>query len=273
MRLLIVDMNALLSRAYYVKRNWYWYTMLINRARLFDTTHIIFCFDEPSPPEDNVRKALNSEYKANRKPDKERYVFIEEVKLLVKEHLPESVYSHYEADDQIASIAYSFNKLPECEAIGIMTGDKDLFQCSQLGKVNILYLHDKENFIYNKDMVTMKYMQPEHIATYKALAGDTGDNIKGGRKIGDKTARKLITEFGTLENMYANIDLIDNKVANKLEASIESIFESRTLATLRFVEGLYFAEPYDESKLLMMRQKAFNKMSASELERVDWELL
>jgi hypothetical protein len=45
------------------------------------------------------------------------------------------------------------------------------------------------------------------------------------------------------------------------------------LATLRFVEGLYFAEPYDESKLLMMRQKAFNKMSASELERVDWELL
>lgn len=273
MRLLIVDMNALLTRAYYVKMNYYWYTMLMNRARLFDATHITFCFDEPAKPNENIRKNINSEYKANRKPDPARYEWIESTKELTREFFPDCIYCHYEADDTIASIAYTFNDSDDTEAIGILTGDKDLFQCTQLDKVSIIYLPDKIDFIYNKAMVEAKYMSPNEISTYKALAGDAGDNIKGGHKIGDKTARKLIAEFGSLENIFSNLGAIDNKVAVKLEASYESIFESRQLATLRFVKNIYFVEPYDESKLLNMRQKYFNSLSVQELDLVKWEML
>lgn len=271
MRLMVVDMNALLTRAYYVKMEWYWFTMLLNRAKLYDPTHIIFCFDEPTPPEANVRKVINSGYKANRKPDPKRYEFIEATKQLVKEFYPDYVYCHYEADDTIASIAYSYSQ--SGWEVGIVTGDKDLFQCASLPNTVIIYLPDKVDFIYNKAKVTDKYMPPEEIATYKALAGDVGDNIKGGKKIGDKTARALTTTYKTLENIYYYISEIDNKVANKLIVSQEQILESYQLAKLRFVSGTYMAKQYDPYDIIQMRDKYFSQLAVETMDKIDWSLI
>lgn len=271
MKLLIVDMNALLSRAYYVRMKWYWYTMLLNRAEYFKPTHIAFCFDEPVPPEDNIRKAINPEYKANRKPDPERYAFIEQVKKAVQEKFPFATYCHYEADDTIASIAYSFSSANW--QVAIMTGDKDLFQCGALSNTVILYLPDKETMVYDHETITAKYMPPEVIATYKALAGDAGDNIKGGYKIGDKTARNLIAEFGTIDNIFSNIDIIKPAIAKRLTMSQESIYQSLQLAKLKFVKDTYTVDPFMEKDILALQNDYFNSLTPDEFNEIDWSLV
>lgn len=271
MKLLIVDMNALLSRAYYVRMKWYWYTMLLNRASYFAPTHITFCFDEPVPPEDNIRKAINPTYKANRKPDPDRYAFIEQIKKAVQEKFPFATYCHYEADDTIASIAYSFSS--NNWEVAIMTGDKDLFQCGGLANTVILYLPDKETMVYNRQTITEKYMLPEEIATYKALAGDAGDNIKGGYKIGDKTARALIAEFGTIDNIFSNIHTIKPAVAKRLAMSEESIYQSLQLARLKFVKDTYIVSPFAEKDILALQNDYFNTLTPDEFSQIDWSLV
>lgn len=75
---------------------------------------------------------------------------------------------------------------------------------------------------------------PNQIIDYKALRGDTSDNIPGIRGIGEKTAAKLLTDWGTLENIYANIDKIDGKsLKTKLVEGEEIAKLSQFLATIK----------------------------------------
>ncbi len=139
----------------------------------------------------------------------------------------------YEADDVIGTLAAEFgeNELH----IEIFSGDLDLLQLVRGETVTVTILKtgisNVEN--YHEAKVLARYgVPPARIPDWKGLVGDPSDNIPGAKGIGPKTARELLVEFGTLEEIYDNISIITPTVAKKLEASRTIVFESRELATI-----------------------------------------
>ena len=118
----------------------------------------------------------------------------------------------------------------------ILTGDQDAFQLIQKsGCITVLIPSKGELVCYDWERVHDKLgVYPNQIIDYKALRGDTSDNIPGIRGIGEKTAAKLLTDWGTLENIYANIDKIDGKsLKTKLVEGEETAKLSQFLATIK----------------------------------------
>jgi DNA polymerase-1 len=139
----------------------------------------------------------------------------------------------FEADDLIGTITRIFetNKF----RVVILTGDKDIFQlitdnvfvaAPQLGLANIK--------IFDKNEVEKKLdVKPNQIIEYKALAGDPSDNYPGASGIGPKTASKLIHQFGTVEQIYKDIDRVESeKVKEVLKKEKDSVLLSKKLATI-----------------------------------------
>jgi DNA polymerase-1 len=117
----------------------------------------------------------------------------------------------FEADDLIASVAkLAYNEFDE---IRIITGDKDLLQlvnekvnvCLTKKGVGELEEYTKDNFFEKMNI------NPYQITDYKGLVGDTSDNLPGIKGIGEKTAVKLLNEFGTLENILEHVDKLSGK--------------------------------------------------------------
>ncbi len=152
----------------------------------------------------------------------------------------------FEADDVIGTLA--------CKAahegfwVQILTGDQDAFQLvddldpdnpakAHAGKIEVLIpprMPRDEMKTYDRQAVFEKWgIYPEQVIDFKGLKGDTSDNIPGVPGVGDKTAVKFLTEYKTLENLYAHIDeLPKNKMREKLETFKEQAFLSKTLATI-----------------------------------------
>lgn len=179
-----------------------------------------------------------ADYKATRtKAPDELFAQIPLVKEVVAAcDIPQFEAEGFEADDIIATLARRLNtENPELEVM-IATGDFDEFQLAN-EKTSILY--PTKGFrgadIFTPTRIKEKYgITPNQIPDYKGLAGDSSDNIKGVRGIGDKTAVALLSEFVTLEGIYENIEKITGAKRTKLEADRESAFHSRELATLRY---------------------------------------
>jgi len=117
----------------------------------------------------------------------------------------------------------------------LVTGDKDAYQ---LVKDNVrIYANTKgisEYEIYDTDGVVNKVgLGPDQIIDYMALMGDTSDNVPGVKGIGEKTALKLITEYGTLEKIYENVDSIKGKTGEMLRTGKDMALLSRDLVTIR----------------------------------------
>ncbi len=137
----------------------------------------------------------------------------------------------YEADDIIGTIAKMTEEDPEFASV-IVSSDKDLLQLiSSETEVKLL---KQIGFIrYNHDTFVEDYkIEPIRIIDLKALMGDASDNIPGVKGIGEKTALKLLQEYGSLDNIYANIDNIKGKVQEKLATDKESAYMSRDIATI-----------------------------------------
>lgn len=138
----------------------------------------------------------------------------------------------YEADDIIGTVAKQAEDrdLP----VMILTGDKDAFQLLD-GKIQVL-MPSKETklAVYGRQEVFDKMgVWPEQIIDYKALCGDTSDNIPGVKGIGPKTAVQLLGEYKTLDGIYANLDKIKSaSVKTKLETSKDIAYQSQRLATI-----------------------------------------
>ncbi|MBN2737923.1 MAG: DNA polymerase I [Spirochaetales bacterium] len=146
----------------------------------------------------------------------------------------------YEADDIIGSIARRCEE--EGRAVYIYTKDKDLLQLVS-SKINILYPSKGPDFeIWGPDEVfANRGIRPDQIRDYLALAGDSSDNIPGVSGIGEKTAISLLTEYGSLEGVYENLDLISSKSQKeKLARGKDMALLSQELATL-FQGDLYTA--------------------------------
>ncbi len=140
----------------------------------------------------------------------------------------------FEADDIIASYVELFKQ--QGEQSYILSGDKDILQL--VGK-GVRVLHpEKGGGIYSEwdSEAVLKHrgVRPEQIVDYLALAGDQADNIPGVKGIGDKTAVRLLSEFGSLDGIYKSIDSVKpESIRKKLIDGKESAYLSRELVILK----------------------------------------
>jgi len=201
--------------------------------------YIIIAFDLQKP---SFRHQKDPNYKANRKEAEED--FITDLKnlhqLLTALNLQIITAVGYEADDVLATLAKQASKLGY--RVKIVSGDRDLFQLvDETEKISVIYLDNQaikssKNFNYpefDRAAVEDKLgVKPEQVVDYKALCGDKSDNIPGVRGIGEKTAIKLLSEYGNLEAIYQNIEKIKGAVKKKLETGLEDAKKSQYLAKL-----------------------------------------
>ena len=145
-------------------------------------------------------------------------------------NIPRLEMEGFEADDVLGSIA----RLAAEQGLGvkIITGDRDLLQL--VNERTVVYLAgDDQNYITEEDVVRKLGVRPGQVVDYKALVGDKSDNIPGVPGIGEKTAIALIEKFGTLDNIYAHIDEVENRWKGKLEQGKDKAYMSYDLAKIK----------------------------------------
>ena len=240
-KLLILDGNSVLHRAYYALPDWRnrsgeatagvygFLSMMLKAIEDLRPTHLAVVFDHPSP---TFRHTMYVGYQTNR--EKERQVSediwgqIEKLKIVLeKMGIPVYQVAGFEADDVIGTI--STQRSAHSAQVIIITGDRDLMQLVNK-KIN-LYMPIKglsDTVIVDEDKVMERMgVHPKQIIDYKALVGDSSDNYPGVAGIGPKTATALLAEYGTFENVV-------KKSGNaKVIAGYEGGELSKRLATIR----------------------------------------
>ncbi len=243
-RLLILDSNSLMNRAFYalppltnddgVNTNAiYGFTnMLFKMKDEINPDNIIATFDKKSP---TFRHKEYSEYKAGRKkmpPELgEQFPIIKE--LLKYMGIKTFEIDGFEADDIIGTIS-KFGEENDME-VYIVTGDKDALQlASEKTKVVITKKGVTETAIYDyKAFMDEFEITPTQFIDVKGLMGDKSDNIPGVPGVGEKTAFKLIKEYGTLEDVLKHIpEISGKKLKENLENNMEQAIFSKRLATI-----------------------------------------
>lgn len=243
MKLLAIDGNSILNRAFYGIK------LLSNKKGVF--TNAIFgfmniylknladvnpdcaavAFDLRSP---TFRHKAAEYYKANRKgmPEElaQQLPLIKELLTLMGIRVVEC--EGFEADDILGTLSkICSDSGNECF---VLTGDRDSLQLID-DKVTVLLATNRETIHYDTSRFTEDYsFEPIRLIDLKALMGDSSDNIPGVAGIGEKTASALIKEFGTLEQLYASYadSSLTKGVKAKLEKGEESAKESKWLATI-----------------------------------------
>lgn len=186
--------------------------------------------------EATFRKEAYDDYKAHRAqtPDDLESQMEEAKELFRRLNIPFFEVPGMEADDIIATIATKFMDERDLR-IEILSSDSDLFQLVRGDRVVIQTFKKGmgDTIVYNEDALRERYgLSPAQMVDYKALVGDTSDNVKGVPGIGPKTATALLQEFGSIEKLYKNLDKAP-KYKEKLEANRESLMFSKMLVTLK----------------------------------------
>ena len=196
--------------------------------------YIAAAFDRP---EKTFREEEFKEYKIQRPP-----TATELVGQIIKAHdvffwfgIKTLEIPKFEADDIIATLTEKFRKEPDLKII-ILSGDLDNLQLVEDDKVVVQFIKTgvTETVIYNEKAVGERYgLKPAQLVDYKGLVGDVSDNIPGAKGVGPKTATPLLKEFGTVEEIFDNISIINKAAAKKLEGQKEIALLSKKLATMR----------------------------------------
>jgi len=179
------------------------------------------------------RHEMFSEYKATRaKMPEDLRPQIERIREMVDIfNLPRLEMEGFEADDVLGSVA----KIAAGQGLGvkIITGDRDLLQL--VNERTAVYLAgDNKTYVTDQDVVNSKLgVLPKQVIDYKAIVGDKSDNIPGVPGVGEKTALKYLEKYGTLDEIYAHLDEVENRWRTKLEAGKDSAYISKDLATIR----------------------------------------
>jgi DNA polymerase-1 len=219
-KLIIIDISNFIFRAFFAIRPLHApdgtpvnaiygvLSMIHNMIVKYQPTHILIARDTK---EGSFRKEIYNDYKANRSEPPEELIpqfpLVDE--LIQVLGIPEIKMAGFEADDIIGSAATQWKN--EFDEILIASGDKDLMQFVD-GPVKMLDTM-KEKIYGREDVKDKMGVYPEQIMDYLSLIGDSSDNIPGVDGIGPKGAQTLIEEYGTLENILANAELIKNKRA------------------------------------------------------------
>lgn len=243
-KLVLVDAYSLLFRAFFAGR---YLSTSDNRptGALFGFSNMLFsilnnekpdaivvCWDAPGPTH---RSLAFEAYKAHR-PDVDSQLiaqFPPARDIVTAFGIQSAELKGYEADDLIGTLAVRGKQ--EGYGVVIVTGDSDQLQLIDDNvRVHITQKGVTEVKIYDAEAVRERYgIGPERIADYKALVGDTSDNIPGVPGIGDKTATALLQKFGSLENLLQHLDeAMPPRAKAALEANVVQARFSLELATI-----------------------------------------
>tara|TARA_B100001059_G_scaffold73116_2_gene70494 strand:+ start:7199 stop:10027 length:2829 start_codon:yes stop_codon:yes gene_type:complete len=194
--------------------------------------HLAVCFDKGGSQE---RTEMFTEYKANRDETPEAIViavpYIQ--KILEAMYIPVVVKEGFEADDIIGTLAKQAEK--EDYTTFMVTPDKDF---AQLVSENIFMYRPARMGngieIWGVPEVQEKFEieRPEQVIDYLGMMGDSVDNIPGLPGVGDKTAKKFLKQFGSMENLLDNLDQVQGKLKEKIEANKDLGLVSKKLATI-----------------------------------------
>ncbi|HBL71548.1 MAG TPA: DNA polymerase I [Bacteroidales bacterium] len=259
-RLFLLDAYALIYRAYYafIKQPrinskgentsavFGFVNTLEDLIKRENPSHMAVCFDPPGP---TFRHDAYEQYKAQREetPEVIRWSVPLIKELVTAYRIPLIEVAGFEADDVIGTMA----KLGEEKGFKVymMTPDKD---CGQLVTAGTFLYKPKygsaEFDVMGPEEVTMRYgiEHPKQMIDLLGLMGDSSDNIPGCPGVGEVTAKKLLTEYGSIDHLLANLNTLKGKLKEKIEANIDLIKFSRFLATIRTDVPLTF----DETALL-----------------------
>ncbi|MBQ2973140.1 MAG: DNA polymerase I [Clostridia bacterium] len=248
MKLLALDGNSILNRAFYgikllttkdgskfTNGIYGFLNILLRLKEEVSPDAVAIAFDVKAP---TFRHEMYSGYKANRKgmpPE------LAQQMPPLKELLSAMGYKileapGWEADDILGTLAANCKDGDFCY---IATGDRDSLQLVR-DNVNVLLASTKmgrpQSVKYDREKIKEEYLvTPEQMIDIKALMGDTSDCIPGVAGIGQKTAQDLISRFGSIDEIYANVDTIDIKkgVHDKLVSDKEMAYLSRELGTIK----------------------------------------
>ena len=243
-KLVLIDGHALAYRAYYalpptlstskgelINAVFGFTSMLLNVLRDEKPDYIAVAFDVGK----TFRHEKYKEYKAHRieMPDELRTQMARIQEIVRALSIPIIEAEGYEADDVLGTLAQKAEK--EGAEILIVTGDTDTFQLiDEHTRVLTSRRSFSDTIVYDQEGIEERYgLQPHQLIDYKALVGDTSDNIPGVRGIGKKTATKLLQQYGSVEEIYAHLDEVkSSRFRNALEQGRESAFLSKFLATI-----------------------------------------
>ncbi|MBE6148663.1 MAG: DNA polymerase I [Firmicutes bacterium] len=244
-KIVLIDGNNLMFRSYYatayngnMMRNskdfptnaLYGFTTMINKIIAEEKpSYMAVAFDIGK----NFRKQEFEFYKEGRNatPDELKMQMPVARKLLDAMGICHLELEPYEADDIIGTLVKKAHEDQEFDAT-IISSDKDLLQLINY-ETDVKLLKQTGYIRYNEKTFFEDYqIEPKKIIDLKALMGDASDNIPGVKGIGEKTALKLLVEYGSLENIYTNIDKIKGSVHDKLVVGKESAFMSQKIATI-----------------------------------------
>ena len=244
-RAILVDGNNLLFRSYYATA---YNGNLMKNSKGFPTNaifgfvnminkiiteekpeYMLVAFDKGK----NFRHEKYKEYKEGRikTPDDLLLQFPYAKNILVAMGIKYLEVENYEADDIIGTYARLALEDKDYDAT-IISSDKDLLQLIS-SDVNVKLLKQKDYILMDEKTFKDYYeVEPIRMIDLKALMGDASDNIPGVKGIGEKTAINLIKEYGSLENLYNNIDTVKGKLKDKLINDKDNAFFSKELATI-----------------------------------------
>jgi len=243
--LMLLDGNSLAYRAFYAlpAENFktqgglttnavYGFTaMLINLLRDESPTHVAAAFDVSRQ---TFRSERYPEYKANRSstPDEFRGQIDVTKEVLAALGITVLAEPGFEADDLIATLTTQAEK--EGYQVLVVTGDRDALQLVS-DDVTVLYPRKgvSELTRFTPAAVVEKYgLTPEQYPDFAALRGDPSDNLPGIPGVGEKTASKWITEYGSLQALVDNVDAVRGKVGDALRANLATVVLNRELTDL-----------------------------------------
>jgi len=242
-RLLLVDSNSLIYRGFFAippltttkgelsNATFGFASIFLKAIEELKPQHLAAAFDLPGK---TWRHEADDTYKATRKPmpDELRPQFERVKELLDRFGVPIYSLPGYEADDVIGALAR------QAEAAGletmIVSGDLDPLQLvTPNTKLFTTRMGFQNTVVYDEAKIDERYgLKPSQMVDFKALKGDTTDNIPGVPGVGDKTAAKLIAEHGNLEGVFADLSRFTPKLRESLAAHREQVFKSRVMATI-----------------------------------------
>ena len=240
---LVVDGNSLLHRAYhalplmdadgvYTNAVYGFLSMLLKVIREEKAQYLAVCFDEHAP---TFRHTVYAEYKAGRSetPPELRQQFETIRKLLDDLGIRRFSLQGWEADDLLGTL--SLRAAGEGVTPLLLTGDRDALQLVG-GGTELMFTRKgiSETIRFDPARVYEEYgFTPAQVTDWKGLAGDSSDNIPGVPGVGDKTAVKLLQQYGSLENVLDHAGEVKGKLGEKLAAFADQARFSKELATIR----------------------------------------
>lgn len=278
-KIVLLDGNSLAYRAFFAlplltndqgihTNAVYGFTMMLqNILEEEKPTHMLVAWDAGKT---TFRHKTFDEYKGGRQKTpselSEQFPYLR--KMLKAYNIPQYELDQYEADDIIGTLSHQGDK-KDAEVV-VISGDKDLTQLTtEHTTVFITRRGITDTEKYTPEHVMEKYgIQPHQIIDMKGLMGDSSDNIPGVPGVGEKTALKLLKEYGSIEEIYASLDKITAKRLNEnLTQNKETAFMSRDLATIVVdapitisIDDLSYSGPNMDELINIYQELKFNTL-------------